>query len=137
MIEPGSRIYLTAARVAVQGAIFNPGSFSYRKDFSIWNYENLAGGFDPEKSGGNATVFDAKGKERKPTDSIQPGDRVYVHVDKFIYNFQQGPSRLVVSRRDRDFGHYDIRALEISLPFLRARPQGGDDLVPPLPPRNT
>jgi polysaccharide biosynthesis/export protein len=88
-IEPGSRIYLTGAKVAVQGAVFNPGSFSYRKDFSIMNYENLAGGFDPEKSSGGATVFDAKGKERSPKDAIQPGDRIYVHVDKFIYNFNK------------------------------------------------
>lgn len=89
-IEPGSRIYLTAARVTVQGAVLNPGNFTFRRDYSALNYENLAGGFDPERSGaGKATVYDAKGKERKPTDSIQPGDRIYVHTDKFSYNFNR------------------------------------------------
>jgi protein involved in polysaccharide export with SLBB domain len=87
-IEPGSRIYLTAARVTVQGAVLNPGNFTYRRDYSALNYENLAGGFDPEKStNSKITVFDPKGIARKSKDVIQPGDRVYVEADKFSYNF--------------------------------------------------
>ena len=87
VIEPGSRIYLTAARVTVQGAVLNPGNFTYRRDYSALNYENLAGGFDPEKStNSKITVFDPRGIARKSEDAIQPGDRVYVEADKFSYN---------------------------------------------------
>ena len=90
-IEPGSRIYLTAARVTVQGAVLNPGNFAFRRDFSVSKYMNLAGGFDPEKStNGKVTVFDSKGNPRKANDSIQPGDRIYVYADKFEYNFNRG-----------------------------------------------
>jgi protein involved in polysaccharide export with SLBB domain len=91
LIEPGSRIYLTAARVTVQGAVLNPGNFTYRRDFAALDYENLAGGFDPERSTNKKiTVFDPKGVARRLTDSIQPGDRVYVEADKFEYNFGKG-----------------------------------------------
>ncbi len=87
-IEPGSRIYLTAARVAVQGAVLNPGNFPYRRDYSALNYENLAGGFDPEKStNSKIIVFDPKGVARKSNDAVRPGDRVYVEADRFSYNF--------------------------------------------------
>jgi polysaccharide biosynthesis/export protein len=88
LIEPGSRIFLTAARVTVQGAVINPGNYAYRDDYTVLDYENLAGGFDPERStNSKLTVFDSKGKPRKPGDLIQPGDRVFVESDKFEYNF--------------------------------------------------
>ena len=91
LIEPGSRIYLTAARVTVQGAVLNPGNFAYRRDFSALDYENLAGGYDPERSTNRKiTTFDSKGNARKPLDAIQPGDRVYVEADRFGYNFGRG-----------------------------------------------
>jgi polysaccharide export outer membrane protein len=90
-IQPGSRIYLTAARVSVQGAVMNPGNFPYRKDFSVYNYLNLAGGFDPERSNnGRSVVLDLKGNARKEKDPIQPGDRIFVYSDKFSYNFSKG-----------------------------------------------
>jgi polysaccharide biosynthesis/export protein len=91
IIEPGSRIYLTAARVTVQGAVLNPGNFAYRRDFSELDYENLAGGFDPEKStNSKIIVFDSTGKPRKPLENIQPGDRIYVEADQFGFNFGRG-----------------------------------------------
>ncbi len=90
-LQPGSRIYLTASRVVVNGAVLNPGAFPYRRDFTVASYLNLAGGFDPEKSSnGRSAVYDSKGKPRKETDSIQPGDRIYVYSDKFEYNFNKG-----------------------------------------------
>ena len=71
--------------------MLNPGNFTYRSDFSALNYENLAGGFDPERStNSKIKVFDSKGNPRKPTDSIQPGDRIFVESDKFEYNFGRG-----------------------------------------------
>ena len=89
-IEPGSRIYLTAARVTVQGAVLNPGNFAYRVDFSVSDYENQAGGFDPEKSTNTkVVVFDSKGNSRKPGEALQPGDRIYIYADKFQYNFNR------------------------------------------------
>ena len=91
IIDPGSRIYLTSARVTVQGAVMNSGNFPFRKDFAVSNYMNLAGGFDPERSSsGQFTVFDSKGSPRKTTDAIQPGDRIYVPSNKFEYNFNRG-----------------------------------------------
>jgi hypothetical protein len=87
-IEPGSRIYLTAARVIVRGAVLAPGSYPYRKELSVMDYENLAGGFDPEKNAsGKASVFDSKGVPRKPTEDIQPGDSIFIPADRFSYNF--------------------------------------------------
>ncbi len=87
-IEPGSRIYLTASHVTVQGAVVNPGNFPYRSDFTALDYMNQAGGFDPEKSNnGRATVFDSRGTARKQGDPLQPGDRIYVYADNFGYNF--------------------------------------------------
>jgi protein involved in polysaccharide export with SLBB domain len=89
-IEPGSRIYLTAARVTVQGAVLNPGNFAYRGDFSVSDYENQAGGFDPEKSTNTKVlVFDSKGNSRKHGEALQPGDRIYVSADRFSYNFNR------------------------------------------------
>lgn len=71
--------------------MLNPGNFTYRKDFAVQEYENLAGGFDPEKStNSNVLVFDSKGKRRKTTDPIQPGDRIFIEADKFEYNFGRG-----------------------------------------------
>ena len=89
-IEPGSRIYLATARVTVQGAVLNPGNFPFRSDFSVSDYENQAGGFDPEKStNAKVTVFDSKSSPRKPGEGIQPGDRIYVYSDNFAYNFNR------------------------------------------------
>jgi len=89
-VEPGSRIYLTAARVTVQGAVLNPGNFPFRNDLLVSDYENLAGGFDPEKSTNTKiTVFDSKGNSRKRGEGLQPGDRIYVYADKFEYNFNR------------------------------------------------
>jgi polysaccharide biosynthesis/export protein len=89
-IEPGSRIYLTASRVTVQGAVLNPGNFPYRSDFAVADYENEAGGFDPDKSTNRKVdVFDSKGARRKRSDALQPGDRIYVSADGFAYNFNR------------------------------------------------
>jgi polysaccharide export outer membrane protein len=89
-IQPDDNIYLTAARVGVQGAVFSPGSFVYRKEFSIANYVNLAGGFDPERNiSGQVTVFDSQGKPRQAGDAVNPGDRIYAHNDSFAYNFNR------------------------------------------------
>jgi hypothetical protein len=76
--------------VTVQGAVLNPGNFPYRSDFSVADYENAAGGFDPDKStNGKVQVFDSKGVRRKPGDPLQPGDRIYVSADGFAYNFNR------------------------------------------------
>jgi polysaccharide biosynthesis/export protein len=91
LVEPGSRVFLAAARVTVQGAVVNPGNFTYRRDFSALDYENLAGGYDPERSTNRKmTIFDSKGSPRMPTDRIQPGDRIYVEADSFVYNLGKG-----------------------------------------------
>lgn len=90
LIEPGSRMYLTAARVTVQGAVMSPGNFTYRKDYSYLDYENLAGGFDPQRStGSRVMVFDSKGKSRKPMDAIQPGDRIFVDTDRLSFTLNR------------------------------------------------
>jgi protein involved in polysaccharide export with SLBB domain len=88
VIGPGSRIFFTSARVAVQGAVVNPGNFPFHEGFSTQYYINNAGGFDFGKSTGKkVTIFDSKGNQRMTNDSVQPGDRIFIADDKFEYWF--------------------------------------------------
>jgi polysaccharide biosynthesis/export protein len=89
-IQPQDRIYVTASFISVQGAVFSPGRFPYRKNLPPAYYVSLAGGVDPDKSAkGTLTVFDVHGKARTASEGLQPGDQVYVHTDSAAYGFNK------------------------------------------------
>ena len=68
--------------------MFNGGAFTYIQDRPASFYISQAGGIDPERSGkGQYWVLDEKGTRRQETDALMPGDRIYVPINNFTYNF--------------------------------------------------
>ncbi len=89
-IQSEDRIFLIPADVMVQGAVFAPGSFSYREGLPISYYLNLAGGIDPERNGSRKVRhYDSSGNRRKAGAPVMPGDRLYVPNNSFVYNFNR------------------------------------------------
>jgi protein involved in polysaccharide export with SLBB domain len=89
-IQSEDRIFVIPADVMVQGAVFTPGSFSYREGLPASYYVNLAGGIDPERNGTRSVkVYDSLGKRRKADDPVKAGDRIYVPNNGFVYNFNR------------------------------------------------
>jgi len=87
-IYPEDRIFVMPETVKVQGAVFAPGSFSYRQGLPVSYYVNLAGGIDPERNGSREVhVFDSTGKARKDGEAISPGDLIYAPNNTFSYSF--------------------------------------------------
>ena len=90
VIQSEDRIFVIPATVMVQGAVFAPGSFSFRDGLPVSYYVNLAGGIDPERNfNGRVQVYDSAGKARKATAPLMPGDRIYVPPNSFIYNLNK------------------------------------------------
>jgi polysaccharide export outer membrane protein len=90
VIQSEDRIFVIPAAVMVQGAVFSPGSFSFRDGLPVSYYVNLAGGIDPERNfNGNVRVYDSAGKARKATAPLMPGDRIYVPSNGFLYNLDK------------------------------------------------
>ena len=89
-IQSEDRIFVIPADVMVQGAVFTPGSFSYREGLPASYYVNLAGGIDPERNWNRQVkVYDSLGKRRKAADPVKAGDRIYVPNNGFVYNFNR------------------------------------------------
>jgi protein involved in polysaccharide export with SLBB domain len=89
-IQAEDRIFVIPATILVQGAVFAPGSFSYRAGLPVLYYLNLAGGVDPERNGaGGMQVYDSQGRRRKPGDALRPGDRIYVPTCGMLYNLNR------------------------------------------------
>jgi protein involved in polysaccharide export with SLBB domain len=87
VIQSEDRIFLIPATVMVQGAVFSPGSFSFRDGLPVSYYVNLASGIDPERNfNGKVRVYDSAGKARNATAPLMPGDRIYVPSNGFLYN---------------------------------------------------
>jgi len=87
-IQSEDRIFVIPADVMVQGAVFSPGSFSYREGLPASYYVNLAGGIDPERNGNRKfRVYDSLGKRRESSELVKAGDRIYVPNNGFMYNF--------------------------------------------------
>lgn len=92
-IHPEDQIFVMPETVKVQGAVFTPGSFSYRQGLPASYYVNLAGGIDPERNNdGEIKVLDSAGKARKTGESVMPGDLVYAPNKSFTYSLTKyGP----------------------------------------------
>jgi protein involved in polysaccharide export with SLBB domain len=89
-IQSEDRIFLIPADVMVYGAVFMPGSFSYREGLPISYYLNLAGGIDPERnSSRKVRHYDSSGNRQKAEDPVMSGDRLYVPNNSFVYNFSR------------------------------------------------
>ena len=89
-IRSEDRIFLIPADVMVQGAVFDPGSFSYREGLPIAYYLNLAGGIDPQRNGNRKVRhYDSLGKPREASALVMPGDRLYVPNNNFVYAFNR------------------------------------------------
>jgi protein involved in polysaccharide export with SLBB domain len=96
-IQSEDRIFLIPADVMVQGAVFSPGSFSYREGLPISYYLNLAGGIDPERNcNRKVRHYDSLGERRKAGDPILSGDRLYVPNNSFVYAFNRYSPLFVV-----------------------------------------
>ena len=90
VIQSEDRIFVIPATVMVQGAVFAPGSFSFRDGLPVSYYVNLAGGIDPEENFNSIVrVYDSTGKARKATAPLMPGDRIYVPSNAFLYNLNK------------------------------------------------
>ncbi len=88
VIYPEDKIFVMPETVKVQGAVFTPGSFSYRQGLPVSYYVNLAGGIDPERNGNSEVhLFDSTGKARKAGEAISPGDLIYAPNNTFSYSF--------------------------------------------------
>jgi len=90
VIQAEDRIFLIPADVMVQGAVFAPGSFSYREGLPTTYYINLAGGIDPERnSSRKIRHYDSSGNRREESAQVMAGDRLYVPNTSFVYNFNR------------------------------------------------
>jgi protein involved in polysaccharide export with SLBB domain len=90
VIQSEDRIFVIPATIMVQGAVFAPGSFSFRDGLPVSYYVNLAGGIDPERnSNSQVRVYDSAGKARAATAPVMPGDRIYVPSNGFLYNLEK------------------------------------------------
>ncbi len=90
VIRSEDRIFLIPADVMVQGAVFDPGSFSYREGLPISYYLNLAGGIDPQRNGNRRVYhYDSQGNSREAGALVMPGDRLYVPNNNIVYAFNR------------------------------------------------
>jgi hypothetical protein len=54
------------------------------------HYVDLAGGINPEMNACNwVSIRSAEGHRRGKNEPIQPGDRIYVHTNDFLYNLNR------------------------------------------------
>jgi polysaccharide export outer membrane protein len=77
------------AGIPVSGAVTSPGVFPFQSGLPPSLYINQAGGIDPQRGTGSFFVTDEKGKRRKTTDPLTPGDRIYVRQNNLGYNIVQ------------------------------------------------
>ena len=93
VIHPEDQIFVMPETIKVQGAVFAPGSFSYRQGLPESYYVNLAGGIDPERNGdGEVRILDSSGKTRQAGEPVMPGDLIYAPNKEFSYNLTKyGP----------------------------------------------
>ena len=90
LIRPEDRIYVSAPRVSVTGAVFDPSNYPYAPGREYAYYLSLAGGIDPERNTNNqVTITDSEGNKRSPDAIVQPGDRIFVNSNSFVYNFNR------------------------------------------------
>ena len=94
-LQPFDRIVIPAHRfysslVPVSGAVYRPGSYPFTPEKNYIYYIDLAGGIDPERNTDNrVNITDSQGTIRGLDGTIVPGDRIFVHTNNFIYNFNR------------------------------------------------
>ena len=87
-IEADDTIYLLANQVTVSGAVYDPGAFTFSPGRGYSFYLSLAGGIDPERNSNDSFfITDKDGIKRKTGEAIEPGDRIFVPINSFMYNF--------------------------------------------------
>jgi polysaccharide export outer membrane protein len=90
VIQPEDRIIVTETIIPVAGAVYNPGSYPFLPGQTAAYYLRLAGGINPElNSDDSLSIVDPEGKRRAADEAIQPGDRIFVHSNDFLYNFNR------------------------------------------------
>ena len=88
IIIPTHRSY--SSRIPVSGAVYDPGSYAFTPGKNYSYYVDLAGGIDPEMNTDNrVSITDSQGKIRGLDEIIKPGDRIFVHTNNFVYNFNR------------------------------------------------
>lgn len=94
-LQPFDRIVIPAYRfysslVPVSGAVYTPGSYPFTPEKNYTYYIDLAGGIDPERNTDNrVSITDSQGNIRGLDGTIAPGDRIFVHTNDFVYNFNR------------------------------------------------
>lgn len=90
LIQPEDRIVVSSFLVSVAGAVYAPGSYSFVPGRTYRYYVDLAGGIDPERNrNGRVEIFNTGGRRLKRDAVIQPGDRVFVKSNTFMYHFDR------------------------------------------------
>ena len=92
ILEPFDTIFIPSRRVSVlvSGPVGEPGLYLYVPGQSAEYYIRRAGGYDREVSAtGEYMILDTEGNERPPGSKVQPGDRVEVQRNNFVYQFNR------------------------------------------------
>ena len=83
-------IIITSTLISVSGAVYDPGSYPFIPGKGYSYYVGLAGGIDPERNNfDRVKITDSDGKARSRDESIEPGDKIFVRTNKFVYNFNR------------------------------------------------
>jgi polysaccharide export outer membrane protein len=89
-VQPEDRIIVTETLISVVGGVYNAGTYAFVPGKTYEHYILLAGGINPEVNAYNwVSIKSAEGHRRKKNEPIQPGDRIYVHTNDFLYNFNK------------------------------------------------
>ncbi len=89
-IQPEDMIIVDQSFVSVTGAVITPGRYDFTPGKTYTYYVDMAGGIDTERnSDNNVTITDPDGNARKMDEITQPGDRIFVHLNDFIYSFNR------------------------------------------------
>lgn len=91
-IQPFDTVFIPSRRISVlvTGPVAEPGLYLYVPGQTPEYYIGRAGGYDREISaGGDYTLFDRMGNRRSAGSKVQPGDRIEVERDNFIYQYNR------------------------------------------------
>ncbi len=89
-IQPEDMVVVAESFVSVTGAVIDPGKHDFAPGKTYTYYVDMAGGIDPERnSNGIVNITDSKGNPRETDEIIQPGNRIFVQLNNFVYNFNR------------------------------------------------
>lgn len=91
-LSPFDTIFIPsrAVSVLVNGPVANPGLYLYVPGQTPEYYIQRAGGYDREVSATGAyAVFDTRGVRREEGANVQPGDRIELERNNFVYQFNR------------------------------------------------